>query len=114
MVIAQGEVYWADLGEPRGSAPAYHRPVVVVQGEAFNRSRIATVVCVPLTSNLKWADAPGTVLLAPRDANLPKPSVVNASQIVTLDREALTERIGKLPSGKLALVLGAIDVVLRR
>lgn len=114
MVVAQGEVWWADLGEPRGSAPAYRRPVVVVQGEAFNRSRIATVVCVALTSHLKWAEAPGTVLLTERDAALPKPSVANASQLVTLDRDALTERIGKLPARKLQLLLAAIDVVLGR
>lgn len=114
VVVAQGEVFWADLGDPRGSAPAFRRPVVVVQGEAFNRSRLATVVCVPLTSNLKWADAPGAVLLTERDTKLPKPSVANASQVVTLDRDALTNRVGKLPARKLQLVLGAIDVVLGR
>lgn len=114
MVVAQGEVWWADLGEPSGSAPAFRRPVVIVQGEAFNRSRIATVVCVPLTSNLKWADAPGNVLLTERDTNLPKPSVANASQVVTMDRSALAEVVGKLSSRKLALVLGAVDLVLGR
>lgn len=113
-MIAQGEVWWADLGEPRGSAPAFRRPVVVVQGEAFNRSRLATAVCVPLTSNLKWAEAPGNVLLTERDTGLPKPSVANASLLVSLDRETLTERCGRLPSRKLQLVLGAIDTVLGR
>ena len=107
-------MWWADLGDPRGSAPAFRRPVVVVQGEAFNRSRLATAVCVPLTSNLKWAEAPGNVLLTERETGLAKPSVANASQLVTLDRKALTERAGKVPSRKMDLILGAIDVVLGR
>jgi mRNA interferase MazF len=111
-VIAQGEVWWADLGEPVGSAPGFRRPVVVVQGDAFNRSRIATVVCVALTSNLLWAEAPGNVLLSPRQTGLPKESVANVSQLVTLDRSALTERVGTLPAKKLELVLVGIDVVL--
>jgi mRNA interferase MazF len=87
---------------------------VVVQGDAFNRSRIATVVCVPLTSNIKWAEAPGNVLLEPRDSGLPKQSVANASQIITLDRTSLCERVGKLSRQKLSLVLSGIDVVLGR
>ena len=66
MVVAQGDIWWADLPEPTGSGPGFRRPVVVVQGDAFNASRIATVVCVPLTSNLRWADAPGNVLLSAR------------------------------------------------
>jgi mRNA interferase MazF len=111
-VIAQGEVWWADLGEPVGSEPGFRRPIVVVQGDAFNRSRIATVVCVALTSNLRWAEAPGNVLLSPRQTGLPKESVANVSQLVTLDRSALTERVGTLPAKKLELVLVGIDVVL--
>lgn len=79
MVIGQGEVWWADLGDPTGSAPGFRRPVAVVQGESFNRSRIATVVCVPLTSNLKWADAPGNVELSTAESGLPKRSVANVS-----------------------------------
>ncbi len=66
MVVAQGDIWWADLPEPTGSGPGFRRPVVVVQGDAFNASRIATVVCVPLTSNLRWAAAPGNVLLSAR------------------------------------------------
>jgi mRNA interferase MazF len=114
VVVAQGDVWWADLPEPTGSGPGFRRPVVVVQGDAFNASRIATVVCVPLTSNLRWADAPGNVLLPARLTGLPKDSVANVSQIVTLDRTLLTERAGKLPRNKLALVLSGIDVVLGR
>lgn len=79
MVISRGDVWWADLSEPTGSGPGFRRPVVVVQGDALNRSRIATVVCVPLTSNLKWADAPGNVRLAPRFTGLSKESVANVS-----------------------------------
>ena len=112
MVISQGEVWWADLPAPTGSGPGFRRPVVVVQGEALNRSRIATVVCVPLTSNLRWANAPGNVALPGRFTGLPKTSVANVSQIVTLDRNLLTERVGKLPRAKLELLFTGIDVVI--
>jgi mRNA interferase MazF len=114
VVISQGEIWWADLRAPKGSEPGLRRPVVVVQGDALNRSRIATVVCVPLTSNLKWADAPGNVLLAARSTSLPKDSVANVSQIVALDRSFLTERVGKLSAAKVELLLSGIDVVLGR
>lgn len=114
MVISQGEVWWADLPPPAGSGPGFRRPVVVVQGDALNRSRIATVVCVPLTSNLRWADAPGNVRLTTRMTRLPKDSVANVSQIVTLDKGVLTERVGKLSPTKTELVLAGIDIVLGR
>jgi mRNA interferase MazF len=113
-VIAQGEVWWADLAKPSGSEPGFRRSVVLIQGDAFNRSRIATVVCVALTSNLRWAEAPGNVVLSARLTGLPKDSVANVSQIVTLDRAALTERIGALPTKKLELVLLGVDIVLGR
>lgn len=113
-MISQGEVWWADLPAPAGSGPGFRRPVVVVQGDAFNRSRIATVVCVPLTSNLRWAGAPGNVSLPPRFTGLPKESVANVSQIVTLDRTLLAERTGKVPRAKLELLFAGIDVVLGR
>ena len=114
MVVAQGEIWWADLGDPVGSAPGYRRPVVVVQGDALNASRIATAVCVPLTSNVKWADAPGNVLLKSRATALDRDSVANVSQLVTVDKAMLTERVGKIPERKLELVLAGIDVVLGR
>jgi len=114
MVISQGDVCWADFGRPLGSEPAYHRPFVVVQGNAFNRSRIATVVCVPLTSNLSRADAPGNVLLTADLTGLPKDSIANVSQPVALDRRALTAPVGTLPAAKLELVLAGIEVVLGR
>ena len=114
MVIAQGEVWWADLGEPAGSEPGFRRPVVVVQGDAFNASSLRTVVCVVLTSNVKWGEAPGNVPLPARATGLPKPSVANVSQLVTIDRTALTERAGRLSASNLELVLVGIDVVLGR
>ncbi|HYT74867.1 MAG TPA: type II toxin-antitoxin system PemK/MazF family toxin [Vicinamibacterales bacterium] len=114
MVISQGEVWWADVPPPIGSEPGFRRPVIVVQGDALNRSRIATVVCVPLTSNLKWADAPGNVVLKARATSLSKDSVANVSQIVALDRGFLTERVGKLAPAKVQLLLSGIDVVLGR
>ena len=114
VTVSQGEVWWADLGEPRGSKPGFRRPVLVIQGDALNRSRIATAVCVALTSNVKWASAPGNVLLSESATGLPKESVANVSQIVTLDKLELTVRVGKLPKAKLELVLSGVDVVLGR
>src|SRR5438093_2521755 len=114
MVISQGDIWWADLPDPAGSGPGFRRPVVVVQGDALNRSRIATVVCVPLTSNSKWAKAPGNVTLLPRSTGLPRDSVANVSQIVSLDKALLSERTGKLPRAQFGLVLSGIDVVLGR
>lgn len=114
MVVAQGEVWWADLAEPRGSEPGYRRPVIVVQGDAFNESKLATTVCVALTSNLRLADMPGNVVLSERDTGLPKDSVANVSQVVTIDRLALEEFCGRVPRRKLELVLNGIDVMLGR
>ena len=114
MVISQGEVWWADLPAPAGSGPGFRRPVVVVQGDALNRSRLATVVCVPLTSNLRWAAAPGNALLTARTTGLPKDSVANVSQVVALDKTLLTERVGKLSRAKIELVLAGLDVILGR
>ena len=114
MTIARGDVWWAELPEPHGSGPGYRRPVVVVQGDALNRSRIATTVCVPLTSNLKWAAAPGNVRLEPGLTGLSRESVANVSQIVTVDKAALTERTGVLPQDTFNLVLSGIDLVLGR
>lgn len=112
--LTQGEIWWADLPEPAGSGPGLRRPVVIVQGDHLNRSRIATVVCVPLTSNLTWAKAPGNVLLSERVTGLPKDSVANASQIIAVDRAFLTDRVSKLAPKKLAQILCAIDVVFGR
>jgi mRNA interferase MazF len=113
-VISQGEIWWADLGEPTGSGPGYRRPVVVVQCDVLNQSRVSTTVCVPLTSNLKWEGAPGNVLLTARKTGLSKDSVANVSLIVALDKRQLTECVGKLPLRELELVLSGIDTVLGR
>lgn len=114
MVIAQGEIWWADLHAPTGWGPGFRRPVVVVQGDSLNQSRIATVLCVPLTSNVRWASAPGNVLISPGVSGLPKHSVANVSQIVAIDRDLLTELVGKLPRGKIILILDGIDIVMGR
>jgi mRNA interferase MazF len=114
VVITQGEIWWADLPDPAGSGPGFRRPVIIVQGDSFNRSKIATVLCVPLTSNLKWTDAPGNVFLEARLTGLPKDSVANVSQVVAVDKSLLTECIGKLSRVKIDLVLTGIDVVLDR
>ncbi len=112
MVISQGEIWWADLPAPSGSAPGFRRPVLVVQGDDLNRSDLRTVICVALTSNLRWAGAPGNVVLPASTSRLPRDSVVNVSQIVTLDREALTDRVARIPRPTLAVVLAGIDVAL--
>lgn len=114
MVVAQGDIFWASLSDPVGSGPVFTRPIVVVQGDSLNASRLATVVVVPLTSNLRWAGAPGNVLLKARRSGLPKDSVANVSQIVAVDRSVLTEHVGRVPRAQLELVLGGIDVVLGR
>jgi mRNA interferase MazF len=113
-VISQGDVWWADLAEPTRSDPGSRRPVVVVQGDSFNRSALRTVVAVPLTSNLRWAAAPGNVRLTRPNTGLARDSVANVSQVVALDKSRLTERVGRLPSPKLELVLAGIDTVLGR
>ena len=114
MVTSQGETWWADLSEPVGSEPGFRRPVLIVQSDALNQSRIATVICVPLTSNLKWADAPGNVVLKAKTTGLPKDSVANVSQIVSIDRDMLTERAGKIRAQQLELVFAGLDLVLGR
>jgi len=112
MVISQGDVCWAELGSPRGSGPGFRRPVVVVQGDALNRSRLATAVCIPLTSNLKWAEAPGNVLLPAKLTGLPKDSVANVSQVVAIDRSCLADRAGRISRNQLGLLMSGLDIVL--
>ena len=108
-MVVRGEVWWADLGPKQGSAPAWRRPVLVVSADAFNRSRIKTVTAVAITSNLRLAAAPGNVALAAASAGLDRDSVVNVSQIVTLDKTDLTKRLGELDG----LKLGQVDAGLR-
>lgn len=113
-MIGQGDVWWADLAEPDGSAPGFRRPVLIVQSDSFNRSTLQTIVCVALTSNLPWANAPGNVMLRAKMTGLPCDSVANVTQIVTLDRSVLTEHVGRVPAETLELVLSGIDLVLGR
>ena len=96
MVIQRGEIWWAELDEPRGSEPGYRRPVLIVQNDAFNRSRIATIIAVVLTSNLRLLDAPGNVLVPARASGLKKDSVANVSQVVTIERACLAKRAGRI------------------
>lgn len=96
MVIERGEVWWADLGEPDGSEPGYRRPVVIVQSDAFNRSRLRTVIAVVLMTNVRLVEAPGNVLLPMKATGLPKDSVANVSQVITVDRDFLLERAGRI------------------
>lgn len=114
MVIAQGDIWWAALPDPVGSGLGFHRPVVVVQCDAFNRSRIATVIVVPLTSNTRLAAMPGNVLLPSVKAGLPKDSVANISQVIAIDRSLLTERIGRITPAQIELICKGIDVALGR
>lgn len=114
MVISQGDVCWASLDAPSGSGPGHRRPVAIVQGDSFNASRIATAVVVPLTSDLRLAAAPGNVTLSAARTGLPKDSVANVSQLLSIDRALLTDRVGHLTVGDLQLVLAGIDLVLGR
>jgi mRNA interferase MazF len=113
MVINQGDVFWVELGEPSGSESGYRHPHVVIQNNVFNQSRINTVVVCVLTSNLKRAKAPGNVLLEQGEANLPKQSVVNVSQIFTIDKRDLEEKIGTLSPKRVQQILDRIDLVLQ-
>lgn len=112
MVVQRREVWWAELDEPRGSEPGFRRPVLIVQADAFNRSRIRTVLAAILTSNLRLLDAPGNVLLPKRASGLPRDSVINVSQIVTLDRGFLVERVARVPSSVMARVDAGLKLVL--
>lgn len=112
--MTQGDVCWASLDDPMGSGARYRRPIVVVQGDLFNASRIATTVVVPLTSNQRLAAAPGNVTLAAASTGLPKDSVANVSQIISIDRAILTERVGRVSSSQLDRIMVGIDLVLGR
>ncbi len=111
MVIEQGEIYWVDLGQPIGSEPSYRHPHIVIQNNLFNASRINTVVVCALTSNLKRSQAPGNVLLNKGEADLPKQSVVNISQIYTVNKVDLVEKIGKVSGKRFDEILYGIQLL---
>jgi len=110
--MKRGELWWASLPNPAGSGPGFRRPVVVVQANSFNESRIATVVVAVVTSNLALAEAPGNVRLGKAESGLPRPSVVNVSQILTLDRQLLTERIKTLQAQSVSRLDEGLRLVL--
>ena len=112
MVINQGDIYWIELEEPEKSEPGYRYPHVIVQNNLFNRSKIKTVLVCPLTTNLKRASAPGNVLLDKKESNLPKESVVNVSQVFTVDKTQLDEYVGTLSSKRITEILNGIKLVL--
>lgn len=111
MVINQGDVFWVELGEPSGSEPGYRHPHVVIQNNLFNRSQINTVVLCALTSNLERAKAPGNVLLLKGEANLPKRSVINISQVITVDKSDLRRKIGTLSLKRVRKILDGIKLL---
>ena len=111
MVVNQGDIFWVEFGEPSGSEPGYRHPHVVIQNNVFNRSRIQTVVVCALTSNLKRAKAPGNVLLENGEANLPKQSVVNISQIFTVNKSDLVEKVGSLSRERVYQILEGIQLL---
>jgi mRNA interferase MazF len=110
--MQRGEIWWADLPEPMGAPPGHRRPVLLMQADAFTQSRIATVIAVVITSNLRIATAPGNILLRATESGLPKDSVINVSQLVTLDKQALDERIGHVTATTLTDVEEGIRLVL--
>ena len=112
MVIQRGDIWWASLAGTAGSEPGYSRPVLIVQSDDFNRSRIGTVIVVAITSNTRLAAAPGNVLLSSKVSGLPKDSVANVSQLITLDKSFLTASVGKLGSRELAAVEAGLHLVL--
>ena len=113
-MTSQGEVWWANLPKPVASEPGYRRPVVVVQADLFNRSRLQTVLCVILTSNLRLSEAPGNVYLTKTETGLPMDSVANVSQVATVSRTHLSERAGRLSPSHLAHVVNGIQMLLGR
>jgi len=110
--MLRGEIWWATLPSPTASEPGYRRPLLIIQSDDFNRSRINTVVAVVITSNLRLAEAPGNIVLSKKDTNLPKKSVANVTQLITVDKSFLAERVGKISSTKLVEVEAGVRLVL--
>ena len=112
MVVERGQVWSADLGEPDGSEPGYDRPVLIIQSDAFNRSRLHTVIAVVLSTNLRLVDAPGNVLIPAKASGLRKDSVANVSQVITVDRELLIDLAGRVRGQFLKDVENGLRIVL--
>jgi mRNA interferase MazF len=113
MVTKRGEIWWAVLPEPVGSGPGYKRPVLIIQSDEFNNSKINTIIAAVITSNIRLAAAPGNVLLTPNKSKLPKKSVVNVSQIITIDKSFLSEKVHTLSSEIIAQVDEGLKIVLK-
>lgn len=111
MVICQGDIYWIDLGQPIGSEPGYIRPYVVIQNDVLNSSQIRTVIVCALTTNLRRARAIGNVLLETGEADIAEQSVVNVSQVFTVDKALLTDKIGKLSGKRVRQILAGLALV---
>jgi len=112
LVIERGEIWWADLGEPRGSSPGFHRPVVIIQSDLFNQTKINTLIVAIITTNLRLAELAGNVRLSTRSSGLNKESIINISQIFTLDRQDLLEFAGSLSARKMEQVDAGLRLVL--
>ena len=113
MVIKRGDIWWAELPEPTGSGPGYRRPLLIIQSNDFNKSKISTAIAAVITSNLRLAEAPGNVAIPAKRSKLPKDSVVNVSQIITVDKSLLTERIHHLPNNIITQVDEGLRLVLK-
>jgi mRNA interferase MazF len=113
MVMKRGEIWWASLGEPNASEPGYRRPVLVIQSDEFNQSTIRTVICAVISSNLNLATAPGNVHISSRSSGLPKPSVINVSQVITVDKSVLTDRVKSLDIQSMNQVEDGLRMVLK-
>ena len=112
MVIGRGEIWWANLPEPVGSSPGFRRPVLVVQSDSFNQSKIQTVVVTVITKNMELVKAPGNVSITARMSRLPVDSVVNVSQVITIDKSLLTEFVSTLPNKKIEKIEEGLRLVL--
>ena len=113
MVIKRGEIWWAELPEPSGSEPGYRRPLIIIQSNEFNRSNIGTVIAVIITSNISLASAPGNIVLSARSSKLSKKSVVNVSQLITVDKSFLTGKVHTLSNKLMAQIDDGIRLVLK-
>lgn len=111
-MVARGEIWWVDLPEPDASESGYRRPMLIIQADSFNNSRIDTVLALVLTTQLRLADAPGNVLLSSRKTGLPKDSVANVSQILTIDKQFLVEKAGRIERGSLSRINEGLRLVL--
>ena len=111
-MIQRGEIWWAELSKPAGSVPGYKRPLVIIQSDDFNKSRIDTVIAVVLTTNIKLADSPGNVLLPKKITKLSKDSIANVSQVITIDRYFLSDRVGSLPASTMKRIDDGLRLIL--